>query len=81
MPAQTIVEKHLGVKAVPTPEAGGLNAPMTDADKVADVLVALRKENIDLDEMSVQKPTLDEVFMTITGHDTKDGKKVRKTGE
>ena len=66
--AQAIVEQHLGVKATPSPEAGGLSAPMREADKVTDVLVALRTAGIHLSEMSVQKPTLDEVFMTLTGH-------------
>jgi ABC-2 type transport system ATP-binding protein len=45
---------------------------MANADKVTDVLVALRSAGIHLSEMSVQKPTLDEVFLTITGHDTKE---------
>lgn len=65
--AQSIVESFLGVKAARSPEAGALSAPMTDADKVTDVLVALRGAGISLSEMSVQKPTLDEVFLTITG--------------
>lgn len=76
--AKAIVEKHLGVDATPTPEAGGLSAPMAKADKVTDVLVALRAADIHLSEMSVQKPTLDEVFMTITGHGADDAKKENK---
>ncbi len=72
--AQGIVEKHLGVKTTPSPEAGGLSAPMREADKVTDVLVALRTAGIHLSEMSVQKPTLDEVFMTLTGHSAETDK-------
>ncbi|MNY81399.1 hypothetical protein D3C86_2229520 [compost metagenome] len=41
---------------------------MADADLVTDLLIALREKGIKLTEMSVQKPTLDEVFLTITGH-------------
>ena len=70
--AQRIVETHLGVKATCSPETGSLSAPMANADKVTDVLVALRSAGIHLSEMSLQKPTLDEVFLTITGHDTKE---------
>jgi len=56
------------LKAKPTnPEPGLVAAPMADADKTTDVLVALRQAGIHLDEVSVQKPTLDEVFLTITG--------------
>jgi ABC-2 type transport system ATP-binding protein len=68
--AQQIVEAHLGVKATCSLQTGSLSAPMANADKVTDVLVALRSAGIHLSEMSVQKPTLDEVFLTITGHDT-----------
>lgn len=70
--AQQIVEAHLGVNVTCSPNTGSLSAPMVNADKVTDVLVALRSAGIHLSEMSVQKPTLDEVFLTITGHDTKE---------
>ncbi len=68
--AQSIVETHLGIAAIRSPEASALNAPMREADKVTDVLLGLRDAGIHLSEVSVQKPTLDEVFLTLTGHDT-----------
>jgi ABC-2 type transport system ATP-binding protein len=40
---------------------------MTSADTITDLLVRLREEGISVAELSVQKPTLDEVFLTITG--------------
>jgi ABC-2 type transport system ATP-binding protein len=40
---------------------------MDDPDIVTELLVTLRDEGIRLSELSVQKPTLDEVFLTITG--------------
>jgi ABC-2 type transport system ATP-binding protein len=40
---------------------------MTSPDTVTDLLVRLRDEGIAVAELSVQKPTLDEVFLTITG--------------
>jgi ABC-2 type transport system ATP-binding protein len=54
-----------------SPEGGYITAPMPEADAVTDLLVALKSAKIHLSEVSVQKPTLDEVFLTITGHDTK----------
>lgn len=54
------------------PEPALITAPMADPEKVTDLLVALRKQHIKLDEVSVQKPTLDEVFLTLTGHATED---------
>jgi ABC-2 type transport system ATP-binding protein len=48
-----------------------ITAPMADPERVTDLLIDLRKADIRLAEVSVLKPTLDEVFLTITGHDTK----------
>ena len=61
--------------ATVTPEATRLTAPMQDPDRVTDLLVTLREAGIRLAEMSVQKPTLDEVFLTLTGHGVVDSEK------
>lgn len=66
------IEQVLGVRGTLSPEATRITAPMSDADRVADLLITLREAGIHLTEMSVQKPTLDEVFLTITGHDASD---------
>ena len=67
--AREIVEQVLGVRSSITAEAGKITAPMANADQVTDLLIALRTRGIKLSEISVQKPTLDEVFLTITGND------------
>ena len=66
--AREIVEQVLQVRSNVSAEAGKITAPMANADNVADLLIALRARGISLAEISVQKPTLDEVFLTITGH-------------
>lgn len=66
--ARLTVEKILKVKANVSILEGKITAPMSDADRVTDLLISLRDEGIHLTEMSVQKPTLDEVFLTITGN-------------
>lgn len=66
--AREMVEQVLGVRSSVTAEAGKITAPMANADQVTDLLIALRTKGIHLTEISVQKPTLDEVFLTITGH-------------
>lgn len=66
--AQAAIERVLGVHATASPEAARLTAPMQDADRVAELLVTFRDAGIHLAELSVQKPTLDEVFLTLTGH-------------
>jgi ABC-2 type transport system ATP-binding protein len=63
-----IVNNSLGTAAIDVSPNGRVIAPLTDAERVTDVLIALRKSGIGIMEMSVQKPTLDEVFLAITGH-------------
>lgn len=64
--ARHIAEQVLEFTTNVSAEAARIVAPMSHADKVTELLVALRAENIALSELSVQKPTLDEVFLTIT---------------
>ncbi|MFJ6171566.1 ATP-binding cassette domain-containing protein [Curtobacterium sp. NPDC092190] len=68
--AASLVERVLGTPAVVSPEGARLTAPMTAPDRVTDLLVSFRDAGVSLAEMSVQKPTLDEVFLTITGSPT-----------
>ena len=55
-----------------TPEAGGINVALADADRAAEALIALRQAEISIASVSVAKPTLDEVFLALTGHDTSE---------
>ncbi len=64
--AMRVIEDVLQVKASTTDPAV-ITAPMADPEKVTDLLVALRGAGIRLAEISVQEPTLDEVFMVLTG--------------
>jgi ABC-2 type transport system ATP-binding protein len=66
--ALRIAEKVLGVKANNL-RPGYIAAPMSNPDKVTDLLIALREQNVHLAQVSVQEPTLDEVFLTLTGKD------------
>ncbi|MFE4898636.1 ATP-binding cassette domain-containing protein [Peribacillus butanolivorans] len=65
--ARQKVEEMLKVRSIVSPEGGKITAPMEDADRVTDLLIAFRQSGIQLAELSVQKPTLDEVFLSITG--------------
>lgn len=64
--ASSIVSRVLSAAAVVS--GGVVTAPMSDAEAVTDLLVALREAGIRLQEVSVQQPTLDEVFLSLTGH-------------
>ncbi|MDA1476968.1 ATP-binding cassette domain-containing protein [Bacillus changyiensis] len=69
--ARQLVEEVLKIQSVVSAEGGKITAPLADANRVTDLLIALRSAEIELTELSVQKPTLDEVFLTITGHGVK----------
>jgi ABC-2 type transport system ATP-binding protein len=66
--AAHVVERVLGERPVLTPEAGGLNIALPDANRAADVLIALRESGLSITTAAVQQPTLDEVFLALTGH-------------
>jgi ABC-2 type transport system ATP-binding protein len=68
--AVDIVRRTLGEEPALTPESGRLQVALEAADRAADVLIALRQSGIGIASVSVDKPTLDEVFLAITGHDT-----------
>jgi ABC-2 type transport system ATP-binding protein len=70
--AEQIVWRVVGREPVLTPESGRMNVPLDTADAAADVLIGLRQAGIQITSVSVAKPTLDEVFLTLTGHDTSD---------
>ena len=73
--AARIAQEVLRVKTS-QPEANLVTAPMSDPDSVTDLLVALRNAKIHLATVSVEEPTLDEVFIALTG----DGKDAQTRG-
>ena len=67
-----IVESVLGEPAALSPEAARITASLHRPSLVPDVLIALRENGIEIEEISVQKPSLDEVFFTLTGRPEAD---------
>ena len=66
--ARQIVRKVADAEPVLTPESGRMNVPLDTADRAADILIGFRQAGVSIISVSVAKPTLDEVFLTITGH-------------
>lgn len=72
--ARTLIGEFLShaagklVEASITPEAGRVTAPLNDPSVTADLLIRLRDNAIRVDEITVSKPSLDEVFFALTGH-------------
>lgn len=67
--AHDVVKQLLKVEVHVSAE-GRVTAPLADPELITDVLLAFRNHNIHLQEVSVKSPTLDEVFMAITGKET-----------
>jgi ABC-2 type transport system ATP-binding protein len=70
--AAQVVWRVVGREPVLTPESGRINVPLATADGAADVLIGLRQAGVTIAAVSVAKPTLDEVFLTLTGHDASE---------
>ena len=71
--AAEVAGRLIGEQPALSPEARRFSVPLQRSDQAVDVLVALRERGIDIDSVNVQKPSLDEVFMVLTGHDAGDG--------
>jgi ABC-2 type transport system ATP-binding protein len=70
--AVRVAEAVLGETPVLSPEAKRINIALQRSDQAIDVLIALREQHIAIESMTVQKPSLDEVFLALTGHDTSE---------
>ncbi len=55
---------------MPSPESRRLTVALTRSDQAVDVLLALREAGVAIESVGVAKPSLDEVFLALTGHDT-----------
>jgi len=68
--AVPVLRDVLGSDPVLSPERGRLNVALEKADLAADALIALRTAGLSISSVSVAKPSLDEVFLALTGHGT-----------
>ncbi|NBE96190.1 ATP-binding cassette domain-containing protein [Nonomuraea sp. KC401] len=70
--AAEVVRRVLGVDPVLSPERGRLNVALDQADLAGEVLIAMRTAGVSISSVSVAKPSLDEVFLALTGHGTEE---------
>jgi ABC-2 type transport system ATP-binding protein len=68
--AREVVRRVVGGEPFLTAASRRMQVPLNDADVAGDVLIDLRKAAVPIASVSVAKPTLDEVFLALTGHDT-----------
>ncbi|MGI9557977.1 MAG: ATP-binding cassette domain-containing protein [Solirubrobacterales bacterium] len=64
--AQRLLGAELG-EAHPEADPAGLSAPCTDGGRAAEAVAALTRAGIEVASFSVGQPSLDEVFLAITG--------------
>jgi ABC-2 type transport system ATP-binding protein len=79
--AAAAVGRVVAEEPVLTPERARITLPIERADAATDVLVALRAAGVDVASVSVAKPSLDEVFLALTGHDTHEPDTQASPGE
>ncbi|WP_073202484.1 ATP-binding cassette domain-containing protein [Gracilibacillus kekensis] len=65
--ASTILEEQLGEKADKDLKDYSLTLPIKEHDKAAVAIGALANQNVKIKEFSMAQPSLDEVFLTLTG--------------
>ncbi|MFI2363572.1 ATP-binding cassette domain-containing protein [Promicromonospora sp. NPDC019610] len=70
--ALSLVQQVFGAAGVVAPEGLRITVPVPHAEAVADLLVRFRDARVPIDSVSLDKPSLDEVFLTLTGHAASD---------
>jgi ABC-2 type transport system ATP-binding protein len=54
------------------PDPAGLSAPCADADRAAEAVAELNRAGVRIAGFSLSQPSLDEVFLALTGHPAED---------
>ena len=65
--AERLLAGELGTVQL-EPEPTALTAPCADADRAAEAIAALARSGVGIADFSVGQPSLDEVFLALTGH-------------
>jgi ABC-2 type transport system ATP-binding protein len=79
--AEAVIARAVGDRVLPSEEAGMVSARLDDTAQAAGVLAALTSERIDIAEISVGRPSLDEVFLALTGRPAEDGETAVKNAD
>jgi ABC-2 type transport system ATP-binding protein len=71
--AERLLAQALGVPVHPTSDPVALSARVTDPRRVVGALVELSAAGIAVADFALGQPSLDEVFLALTGHPTRSG--------
>ena len=69
--AQRLLSQALGVPVHPAPDPAVLSARVTDPRRVVGALMDLDRADVPVTQFSLGQPSLDEVFLALTGHPTR----------
>ncbi|MFJ6666553.1 ATP-binding cassette domain-containing protein [Streptomyces sp. NPDC091383] len=64
--ASELLRERLGVEPVADPDALRVHAPVTEGG-IADLVYLLKEAGIEVGDVALRRPTLDEVFLKVTG--------------
>ncbi len=65
--AVAVAAELIGDIPIRTPAGSGFSIQLSDANQAADVLIALRDQHLDIARAAIEQPSLDDVFMALTG--------------
>jgi ABC-2 type transport system ATP-binding protein len=69
--AERVLAQALGVPVHPASEPAALSARVADPDRVATALAELARAGVAVTDFALGQPSLDEVFLALTGHPTR----------
>ena len=69
--AARVLQRGLGTATL-EPDPAALSASCSDADRAAETLAELTREGVRIADFSLDQPSLDEVFLALTGHPAED---------
>jgi len=69
--AAGVLQRGLGTATL-EPDPAALSASCSDADRAAETLAELTREGVRIADFSLAQPSLDEVFLALTGHPAED---------
>ena len=69
--AERVLARELGTVHL-EPDPAALSAPCSDADRAAEAIAELARSDVQIAGFSLGQPSLDEVFLALTGHPAED---------
>jgi len=70
--AERLLSRELGAPAQPQPDPAALTLPCADADRAAEAVAALGRAGVRVADFALGRPSLDEVFLALTGRRAQD---------